>query len=151
MKFAEKVALAVSLKDDLVNLINPIRDLEFLSHSELHFIHIIPTVSLPALYLEHPLTFPVSEERKNIEAKVLAQLEKKSKDVLPVHFDGKVVYRCLFDQNPKERFCHYVDEIKASLVIVPTRKRRGLFESSFAQFVVKNTEANMIFLKYQSA
>lgn len=147
MKFAEKVVLAVSLRDDLVNLLAPLRDLEFLSKSELHFVHIFPTVSMPTMYSEHSLTFPVTDHRKEIEAKVLAELEIKTKEFLPARFEGKIVYRCLFDQSPKERFCQYVDELRANLVIVPTRKRRGFFESSFAQFVSRHADANMIFLK----
>jgi len=147
MKFAKKVVIAVGLSNEMPELMKPLREMEFLSQSEIHFVHVFSTINYTTLFSDFPLIYPIEADRKSIEESVLALLVKTSKEVLPKSFEGKVIQRCLFDDRPKDKFCDYANEIHADLIIVPTRQKRGIFESSFAQYVSKHTKANIIFLK----
>ena len=91
--------------------------------------------------------YPVENERDLIEKSVIVTLTKSSKSLLPKDFSGKIYYKCLFGENPKLKFSEYVEQSETDLVIVHTRKKRGLFESSFAQYVNGHTNVSMIFLK----
>jgi hypothetical protein len=147
MSFGKKVAVAVSLDDDLMVHLQTLKDMEFLRDSEIHLIHVFNTISYAVGFAEAPLIYPVEEDRRNIEKAVLGRLETLWLDVLPVGFRGKAIFKCLFHEDPKQKFANYLDEIKADLCIVATRKRRGLFESSFAHYLEKHAHAHLIVLK----
>ncbi len=147
MKFAKKVIVAVGLANEMVEMMKPIHEMEFLAESEIHFIHVFNTMNYTTVFSDFPIVYPIEADLKGIEESVLKFLAKTSKAVLPPNFKGKIVQKCIFDAFPKERFSEYVNENKADLVIVPTRQKRGIFESSFAQYVNKHTEANMVLLK----
>jgi hypothetical protein len=147
MKFSRKVLVAVGLSAEMTELIKPLREMDFLSHSEIHFVHVFNTMNYTTVFSDFPIIYPVEADLKAIEESVTAFISKITKEVLPKGFEGKVVQKCLFDAIPKEKFSAYANEHKFDLVIVPTREKRGLFESSFAQFVNKHTHANMILLK----
>lgn len=147
MKFSRKVIVAVGLSDDYIGMIKPVSEMEFLSHSEIHFVHVFNKMNYTTVFGEFPIVYPVEADLKSLEESIMAHITKVSKEALPKNFSGKVILKCLFDTSPKDLFCDYVNEQKADLVIVPTRQKRGVFESSFAQFVNKHTHANMILLK----
>ncbi len=149
MAFAQKVIIAVGL-DDLGNEeLSPLKKMDFLQASELHFVSVFKTIDYTYGLGEFSLVFPVSDDRKSIEENILSKLKKISDRVTPNGFKGSIYHHCLFDENPKEKFCHYIKEMKADTVIVAARKKRGLFESSFTNYVAKHTEADVIILKHQ--
>ena len=147
IKFAKKIVVAVALSTDTERTLKLLRGMDFLAHTELHFVHVFNSITYASGIMGYPLVFPIKEDRELIEQSVLATLSKISQSVLPINFDGKVIQRCLFGESPKDKFCSYVDEVKADLVIVSTRMKRGMFESSFAQFVNNHTHASVMFLK----
>ena len=149
MRFSKKVVLGIGLSSEMTELIKPLRDMDFLSHSEIHFVHVFNSTSFTTVFGDFPIIYPVAVavDPKAIEESVLTFLTKFSQEVIPDNFKGKVVTKCLFDNSPKDKFCDYVNENRFDLVIIPTRQKRGLFESSFAQFVNKHTHANMLILK----
>jgi nucleotide-binding universal stress UspA family protein len=149
MRFSKKVVVGIGLGSEMSELIKPIRDMEFLAHSEIHFVHVFNSTSFTTVFGDFPVIYPVAVavDPKAIEESVQAFLTRLSIEVLPKDFAGKVVTKCLFDNSPKDKFCDYVNENRVDLVIIPTRQKRGLFESSFAQFVNKHTHANMLLLK----
>lgn len=147
MKFARKVIIAVGLSNEMAELIKSVRDLEFLSHSEIHFVHVFNTMNYTTVFSDFPIIYPVEADLKAVEESVMSYIKKISHEILPKEFEGKIIHKCFFDAIPKQKFCDYVNEQKADLVIVPTREKRGLFESSFAQYVTKHTHANIILLK----
>ena len=151
MRFSRKVVVGIGLSNEMTELIKPLRDLDFLSHSEIHFVHVFNSSSFTTVFGDFPIIYPVAVavDPKAIEESVLAFMTKMSIEILPKSFVGKIVTKCLFDTSPKEKFCDYVNEHNADLVIIPTRPKKGLFESSFAQYVNKHTIANMIILKSQ--
>ena len=123
--------------------------MDFLSLSEVHFVHVFNTFNYSSVIVDFPSVYPVEADLKAVELSVMDLLVRTSAEVLPRNFKGKIIQKFLFDSNPKEKFVAYVDEVRADLVIIPTRQRRGLFESSFAQYVNRHSVANMIFLKAQ--
>ena len=148
MAFAKKmIVVAVGLSDEMFEMLKPIKDMDFLAHSEIHFIHVFNTTNFTSVFSDFPVIYPLEVDHKTIEQSVLALMDKMTKDVVPRNFEGKVVKKCFFDDIPKSKFCEYVNEHNADLVIVPTRKKRGIFESSFAKYVNNHTQANMLLLK----
>jgi nucleotide-binding universal stress UspA family protein len=147
MRFAKKVVIAISLNDDMVETLRVVKHMDFLKNSEVHLVNVFNTVSYAFGFGEFPLVYPVEADRKLIEQSVLAKLVHVSGEIVPESFEGKLIQKCLFSDKPKERFCDYVNDIKADLVIVAAREKRGLFESSFAQYVGKNSKANILTLK----
>jgi hypothetical protein len=147
MNFAKKVAVAVSMDDDLLEHLKSIKQMSFLNHSEIHLVHVFNTISYAVGFAEAPMIYPIEDDRKAIEQAVLGRLAQVSQNILPADFKGKLVHKCLFHDNPKEKFSDYLHEIRADLAIVATRKRRGLFESSFAHYLSKHSESHLIVLK----
>jgi nucleotide-binding universal stress UspA family protein len=147
MNFTKKVIVAVGLSNDMATMLKPLHNMDFLSVSEVHFVHVFNTMNYTTVFSDFPIVYPVETDLKGIDESVLAFLVKTSKEVLPTGFMGKVLHKCFFDPSPKDKFCDYVKETNADLVIVPTREKRGVFESSFAQYVNKHTKSNMIILK----
>lgn len=148
MRFAKKVVIAVGLNPGMFGMLKGVKAMEFLDHSEVHLISVFKTIDYAYGLGEYSLVFPIADDRKAVEQSVQGALVKLWEDIAPAGFQGKVVPRCLFDEDPKDKFCQYAGELKADTVIVAARNKRGFFESSFAQYVVKHTDADVIILKH---
>jgi hypothetical protein len=146
MKFAKKVVIAVNLEDDPAKIFAPVKALEFLKYAEIHLVHAFQTTTYALGFGEFPLAYPIEEDRRTIEQSVLALLHKVSLDLFPDN-SFKVIQKCLFSDDPKRKFCDYLGEVKADTVFIATREKRGLFESSFAAYVNRHSDANLIILK----
>ncbi len=151
MSFAKKVVVAVGLRNSVASSdgMASLGEMSFLQESEVHFVHVFKTINYAAVFGEFTAVYPMESQRLEIENSVLTSLVGLTKDVLPPNFKGRVIHRCLFTETPKLEFCDYAEKIKADLIIVPTRRKRGIFESSFAQYVNKHTRMNMILLKVE--
>lgn len=147
MKLGNKVVIAVGLTENSRELLKPLSEMDFLINSEIHFVHVFNTVRFSGLYSEFPIIYPMEPDYKIIEEAILPLLSKISDEVIPKRFTGKIVHKCLLGQNPKHVFRDYVNDNKADLVIIPTRAKHGFFDSSFAQYVNRHTQANMFLLK----
>ena len=147
MFFGKKVVVPVDIDNDVITLLHPLREMEFLKHSEIHFVHVFNTFNYTTVFADFPMIYPVEGDLNGIEESVNAFMKKTGQKVIPDYFTGKFFQKCLFSERPKEKFCEYVKELKADLIIVPTRLKHGVFESSFALYANKHTTANMIFLK----
>lgn len=147
MKFINKVVIAVGMDEDMVERLRPVESMEFLQNCEVHFVTVFNTLNYGFVMGDIPLVYPVEADRKAIELTINEMLKNTSKQILPVGFAGRVVHECLFDQNPKSLFSTYVEDVKADLVIIAAREKKGFFESSFTQYVGKHTKANLLVLK----
>lgn len=147
MKFAKKVVIAVAMDDDMIQRLEDVKKMEFLKNSEVHLVTVFNTINYGFAFGDFPLVYPIEGDRKAIEESILSMLNYTTSKILPVGFEGKALQRCLFDENPKAKFSQYVNEVKADLVIVATREKKGFFESSFAEYVGKHTHANLLTLK----
>lgn len=147
MKFAKKVLIPVALTDNQKDLLKPLRGMDFLSGCEIQFIHVFPTVSYASVMNEAAFIYPMENDRRVIEQSTLATLVRMAEEVLPPHFQGKVTQKVLFAEDPRKMFSDYANEIHADTVIITTKRRHGFFESSFAEYVNKHIDSNMIYLK----
>lgn len=144
MGFGNRVVIAVSLEETTHAHLATLRDLKFLNEAEVHFVHVFQTTNMGYGLGEYALVYPPEPDRKALEKSLIEALKKSCCDCFP---KGKVVYKCLFDQSPKEEFCLYAKEVEADTIIVFTREKRGFFESSFAQFVSRHSPCHTLILK----
>ena len=147
MEMFKKVIIAVGLNTGVGELLKPLKEMNFLDQSEIHFVHVFNTFNYTTVLSDFPFVYPIEADRSPIQKAILGLLDKTAKAVLPEGFKGKVIHECLFDESAKFKFSEYANDQKATLIIVPSRKKRGIFESSFAQYVHKHTEANLLLLK----
>ena len=147
MKFAKKVVIAVGMFDDISKQMTPLKSMSFLSQSEVHFVHVFNTINYSTLMGDFPMVYPVEVDRKAIQESIVSILANISKEYMPTGSEGHIYHHCLFDENPKKKFCNYVKESHADLVIIPTRDKHNMFDSSFAQYVNKHSPANTLILK----
>lgn len=147
MKFAKKVLLAVPLVDNMADMLKGVQGMDFLKESEVHLVTVFNTINYAVGLGEFPLVYPVIEDREKIEAAILSKLNVLKKEILPEAIAQKSGVHCLFGENVKETFCDFAKEVKADTVIVATRKKRDFFESSFAHYVTKHLDADIIIIK----
>lgn len=147
MRFAKKVAIAVELDNELYEVLKDIRDMDFLNRAEVNIVHVSTVISYSFAVAGLPLSYPLEEDRERIRETVMGTLKKKAAEFLPDGLAEKVHYHCLFSEDPKRGFAHYVEKNGIDLVIVATKQKHGFFESSFAHYVNKQTKADVLMLK----
>ncbi len=148
MSFGKKVVVAVGPEGEEKNALKELREMTFLKDSEIYFVSVFRIIDYAYGLGEYNLIFPVAQDRDKIRETILAELKKISTDFLPKDFKAMVKYDCLFHENPKEKLCEFLNEVKADLVIMTARKKRGIFESSFTQYVAKHTSADVLIIKH---
>lgn len=149
MSFAKKVAVAINLNDPMKDILGSLKELEFLNKSEVHFVNVYLTTTYAIGLGESSIVYPILSDQQKIQESTVAALLKMAPGLLSPKFEGKIVADCLFADDPKRKFCDYVEERHIDTVIVAAREKRGFFESSFTQYVNKHTRANMIVLKHK--
>jgi hypothetical protein len=149
MSFAKRVAVAINLNEPMKDILSGLRELEFLNKSEVHFVNVYLTTTYAVGLGEGSIVYPILSDQKKIQESTVAALQNMVPGLLSPKFEGKIVPDCLFADDPKRKFCHYVEEKNIDTVIVAAREKRGFFESSFTQYVSKHTRANMIVLKHK--
>ncbi|HXH73462.1 MAG TPA: universal stress protein [Bacteriovoracaceae bacterium] len=142
---SKKIIVAVSLDGETHNALMKLKEVDIGHDTEVHFVNIVPVVLYARGMQFSLLTYPLPQERPAIEESVIDKLKGLKGEILPHH--GKVVYKCIFDPNEKAAFNDYVLSEQADLVVVATRKKHGLFDSSFAQHLLKHSPGNVLILK----
>ncbi|MGE3608637.1 MAG: universal stress protein [Bacteriovoracaceae bacterium] len=146
MKSIKKVVIAINLNESRPEMFQALKGMDFLNESEIHLVHVLQT-TVYALGLGQVPVYPLEKDRQALEESVRLGLENFITGVLPVNFKGKIVNQCLFGEDPKKTFCSHIQEVRPDLVIIAAREKRGLFESSFAQYVNKHTDSNLFIIK----
>jgi len=148
MKFAQNVVVAVGVAEtgEGPHAFEQLSQMTFLNQSRVHFVHVFKTV-LYATPLGPTLNYPGTEEKSQIEESIFKYLKHTFTAVLPESFGGQAHFVCLFGDDPKQAMIKYITEVKGDLIVVASRKERGIFESSFAQYVSKHTHADVLILK----
>ena len=145
MEFGRRVIIAVDMQETTPAQLKQLRKLEFLKQAEIHFVHIYQTTNVIYGMGEFCQVYPIEPDRKALEQSIISSLVQLCQH--HVDLGAKVVYRCLFDENPKEEFCLYAKEVKADTMIIFTRERHGLFESSFSQYASRHSPCHLLILK----
>lgn len=148
MAFAKKVVISVNLNEPHPEILSGIRSLEFLNHSEVHIV----TVQLTALYAvglgETAIMYPMESDQRKIKEESQRRLNELGHMILPPEIQGKFNVACIFSDDPKRKICEFVEDNHIDTIILAAREKRGLFESSFTNFVAKHSKANIIILKH---
>lgn len=147
MSFAKKIVVAVSPEDNIEALLMPIREMVFKNDVEIQYINIFSTITFSHWLNNASIVYPVESERIEIEKITVKRIKEIAQETLPLNFEGKVTAKCLFGEIPKVVFSNYINEENVDLVIIAKREKKGLFESSFAQYVNNHTKANLLILK----
>lgn len=148
MSFAKKVVVGINLGEPLTEQLTALKELEFLNESEVHFLSINQTTTYAIGLGESAIIYPLEDDQRKIRTSAMIELRKITRNLLPQNFNGNIIIECIFGDDPKTRFCEYVEEHHIDTIIVAARESRGFFEGSFTQYVSKHSKANMIILKH---
>jgi hypothetical protein len=147
MSFLQKIALAINLNQPNLEVFETLRKMDFLIGKEIHLVNINLTTTYALGLGEASIVYPLMTEQKQIHDSTIKELKRLAPEILPENFKGKLEVDCLFSDDPKRKFCHYVEENGLDTVIIAAREKKGFFESSFTQYVTKHTKVNVIVLK----
>jgi len=142
------VVVAVSLEKETHRSLLQLKNMDISPDSEIHLVHVVPVIWYARGMQLSVLKYPLEVERPRIEQAILAKLIAVKEELLPLHTN--VTCHCLFDANVKAVFADYAFKSQADLVIVASRNKHGvstLFDSSFAQYQLRHSTANMLVLR----
>jgi nucleotide-binding universal stress UspA family protein len=130
-----------NFKHDLLK--KKINEFNLIDSDELHFVHAFRI----NVYADNFLisSYPTEDEQPKIKESVLSALGSFTND-----FDtgnAKIVSDCLFSVSPKEAIVKYIEENKIDKIVVVTRKKHNLFSSSFTEYLLSHTEAEIVVLR----
>jgi hypothetical protein len=149
MLFSKKVAVGINLNDPQTEILKGIRQLEFLNHSEVHFVTINMTTSYTIGLGESSIVYPLIDDQKKIREATISALNQLTSTLLGQNFKGKIIFECIFSDDPKRKFCDYVEDSGIDTIVLASREKKGFFESSFTNYVNKHSRANLIVLKHK--
>lgn len=141
-----KTIVAVSLEDENVEALTQIRDLPFTETSQIHLVHVFEIHQLSIDFIPN----------MHLSPEDLFAVEKWGEDRLiqvrdKMGFSEKIcVVKCLISTNPRQEFLNYADTHGATLIVAVAKERegvKGLFESSFTNFLSKFSKANLLLLR----
>jgi nucleotide-binding universal stress UspA family protein len=142
-----KVLIAMDLSPEEEKIFEKLYRLDFLKSADIKLVHIFNTVNYSFMFGEFPLVYPVEADKRVLEAGVMNLLKEKIKYLENKGFQGQCQSQCLFDDNPKARFCDLVKQETPDLVILGARLKHGLFEGSFSSYVHRHSAVDLLILK----
>lgn len=145
MELGKRIVIAVDIAKEARGRFDELKELKFNSDSEIHLVYVFQEIGFNFAIDAYSMAYPLVNDRLEIEKSVNGALKDLVKEIFPK--DLKVHTHCLFSENQKEKLCDVSDELKADVVILAARKRHGIFESSFAQYMLKHSERNLLILK----
>lgn len=148
MSLTRKAILAIDMsKNDAPLSMKSVRQMGFLNHAEVHLVFAFQTTSLNLGFGDSTYIYPVVADRSAIQQSAEAALLELARECFGPDFQGKLIARCLFGDEPKRLLCDYASATRADLVVMWAREKRGFFESSFSNYVTKHTGANVLVIK----
>lgn len=145
MTFPQKVVVATDTALP-VSVLEPIRKMEWLNEAEIHLVHVFKLLNYGD-GLSFNVAFPFQQDRAELAEAVVTKMKEMATKCLPYGHIGKVAYQCLFDDNPKEKMNQYLHDHQIDLIIVATRERKGLFESSFATYLCRHASCSVLVIR----
>lgn len=147
MKTIKKIIIALDLQDQLPEVYKTLKEYEFIRGADVHVVYSFMTTTYAFGLGETALIFPIESDRKKLEESVVGMLTDISRSLFPKDFCANLSAHCLFSDRPKEKFCEFVEKEKIDMIIVATREKKGVFDSSFTHYLTKHTHSNVLILK----
>lgn len=138
-----KVAVVAVDTGKSVEMYTDIHRMAFLKDTEIHIVHVVQKLEFPVSLLSN-FNYTLYEDEGPMRAAVLDKLHAMGPEILPYGHSGKTVYKCLFGEEIKRTFCDYLRDTEADLAIVSTRRKHGIFESSFSYHVGRHAPCSVI-------
>lgn len=145
MVYPRLAVIAVDTTNNL-DVLRPVHKMDFMLDTEIHLVHVVRKMDYDD-GLSFNATFPLYQDTDAIKEAVMAKLKSIAPEILPYQHIGKIKFQCLFGFDPKHDFCQYLEEVKSDLVMVASRPKHGLFESSFAYYVGRHAPCNVLVIK----
>lgn len=115
---------------------------------EAYFVHVIKKeISVSDMGLEET---PDKVTVENMKQQMLDFINNKAREMMPKLAFKRAHFEVLFAQSPADRLAEYAKEVKAGMVVVATRNKRGfsgLFLSSFADRLLKLSPCDVLVLR----
>jgi len=143
----KKVVVAVDMNEASLKTLSQINNFNFPKDSEIHLVHVFEINFFSFDFI--PSLKPTPENYFLIEKAVEERLVKVKKQ-LGLDDHEKVVLKCLISGNAKQEFLGYADRNGATLIIAASQEKegfKGLFESSFTNFLNKFSTTSLIILR----
>ena len=130
-----------NFKHDLLK--EKLTEFNLASSNEIHFVHSFRI----NVYADNFLvsSYPTEDEQPKIKESVLSAINNFTGDFETG--EAKIVVDCLFSVSPKEAIVKYVEENNISKIVVVTRKKHNLFSSSFTEYLLSHTSAELVVLR----
>ncbi len=144
----KKIVIAVNLDQKDQKPLDKLKNTPWLKNTEIHFVYVLECVYYGMG--STPFYYPPESEFPRLRKDVNQSLTKLSRKLFPHTGEQKIVIKCLFETDAKESFCKYAKSVKADMVIVATRGKKGIkgfFDSSFARYLSKYSPADLLILR----
>lgn len=144
----KKIMIAVNLNRADQKPFDKLKNSTIFEGTEVHLVHVLevqPYSTELSLFF-----YPNQSEYPRIKKKAEKELEHLQRKIFPHTGNPKVVVKCLIGDNAKENFAQYSKKVKADLLIVATRGKKGIkgfFDSSFARYLSKYSPADLLILR----
>ncbi|MGE3610466.1 MAG: universal stress protein [Bacteriovoracaceae bacterium] len=144
MNYSQTV-IAVDLDDASTKTLSQVSDHKLPAGSTVHLVHVVEVNYLSLL----PQLQLSSDYKSKIENNVLEKLKQIQKSI-GLENSSNCILQCLISMNAKQEFLNYADKIGATLIVAAAKERegfKGLFESSFTNFLNKFSHTNLLILR----
>lgn len=142
-----KTVIAVNLEDESIKTLSQLKDMPLPESCNIYLVHVFELHSLSIELM--PNLRPGPEDLLAIQKWGEDKLFKV-KELIGLSQYKNCHVKCLISSNPRQEFLSYADSLGATLIVSATKERagvKGLFESSFTNFLHKFSKANLLLLR----
>ena len=139
-----KILLPIDMSNPNLNVLkNKLSTIKLSSNDEVCLIHIFRINAYSDNF--SLTTYPTQDDIPHIEDAVIKGLTEYSKEIVPT--EVKLSMKCDFSVSPKEACAKYANDNGFDQIIIVTREKHSFFSSSFAQYLITNTNAELAILR----
>lgn len=116
--------------------------------SEAHFVHVVRKEF--AINEMSAVQIPDNKTFEQIKRYSFDFFKKKAQEIMPERAFEKAHFEVFFHTSPAESIAEYAKELGANLIVVATRKKKGIigfFTSSFADQILKLSPCDVLVLR----
>ena len=144
----QKIVIAMPTEEDFMPSISRWGHEYVWTKREAYFVNVIEKdISISEMSVEET---PNKVTVENLKQQMLDFIKCKAREMMPALAFNKAHFEVLFAESPAERLAEYAKEVKAGMVVVATRNKRGfsgLFLSSFADRLIKLSPCDVLVLR----